>query len=311
MIGGFGQSLGMFAVQAAVSRGARRVVYLDDDPARLAKAKSLGAEVHEAPKGLAMEPIGLFPIVIDAAATDASILLAFRSTEPNGICQRMYGDFTETTPVPLRHMYGVGITLPRSAASTYAPNCPDCVGHVAAGRFPSRAGHHAAAFASRTRMRRSAIRPSGSPSFAMALTKSTMQFFVLTRFLHAEPVPTSLENAIGSPPSKSEWRTPDMTETDSVLVDREGAVTIISINRPHCRNAVDGATARKLYDAFLAFDADKDASVAVFTGVGGYFCAGADLKKVAAGDPEKKRELRRLRHPSRRWGRAGCGCRSR
>ncbi|HEY0850557.1 MAG TPA: enoyl-CoA hydratase-related protein, partial [Bradyrhizobium sp.] len=82
-----------------------------------------------------------------------------------------------------------------------------------------------------------------------------------------------------------------MSEENSVLVDREGAVTIISINRSHCRNAVDGATARKLYDTFLAFDADKDASVAVFTGTGGHFCAGADLKKVAAGDPEKKREL--------------------
>src|SRR4029450_7664344 len=82
-----------------------------------------------------------------------------------------------------------------------------------------------------------------------------------------------------------------MAEENGVLVAREGAVPIISINRPHCRNAVDGATARKLYDAFLAFDADKDASVAVFTGTGGYFCAGADLKKVAAGDPEKKREL--------------------
>jgi enoyl-CoA hydratase len=82
-----------------------------------------------------------------------------------------------------------------------------------------------------------------------------------------------------------------MTETDSVLVERDGPVTIVSINRPHCRNAVDGATARKLYDAFLAFDADESASVAVFTGTGGYFCAGADLKAVASGDPNKKREL--------------------
>ena len=82
-----------------------------------------------------------------------------------------------------------------------------------------------------------------------------------------------------------------MSEEQAVLVDREGAVTIISINRPDRRNAVDGATARKLYDAFLAFDADKEASVAVFTGTGGHFCAGADLKKVAAGDPEKKREI--------------------
>lgn len=134
VIGGFGQSLGMFAVQAAVSRGARRVVYLDDDATRLAKAKSLGAEVHEAPRGLAMEPIGLFSIVIDAAATDASILLAFRSAEPNGICQRMYGDFRDTTPVPLRHMYGVGITLRVSRVNVRA-ELPGCVDHVAAGHF--------------------------------------------------------------------------------------------------------------------------------------------------------------------------------
>src|SRR5256885_3899629 len=82
-----------------------------------------------------------------------------------------------------------------------------------------------------------------------------------------------------------------MTDADSVLVERDGPVTIVSINRPHCRNAIDGATARKLYDAFLSFDADERASVAVFTGTGGYFCAGADLKAVAAGDPKKKREL--------------------
>jgi len=134
VIGGFGQSLSMFAVQAAVSRGARRVVYIDDDAQRLAKAKSLGAEVHEATKGLAMDPIGRFPIVIDAAATDASLVLAFRSAEPNGICQRMYGDFTETTPVPLRHMYGVGITFRVSRVNVRA-ELPECVGHVEAGHF--------------------------------------------------------------------------------------------------------------------------------------------------------------------------------
>lgn len=134
IVGGFGQSLGMFAVQAAVSRGAGRVVYLDDDPARLAKARSLGAEAHEAPRGLAMDPIGLFPIVIDTAATDASILLAFRSTEPNGVCQRMYGDFRDLTPVPLRHMYGVGITLRVSRVNVRA-ELPGCVDHVACGHF--------------------------------------------------------------------------------------------------------------------------------------------------------------------------------
>ena len=87
-----------------------------------------------------------------------------------------------------------------------------------------------------------------------------------------------------------------MTDTDTVLVERDGPVTIVSINRPHCRNAVDGATARKLFDAFKAFDADGEASVAVFTGTGGYFCAGADLKAVASGDPEQKTRDRRPRH---------------
>ena len=82
-----------------------------------------------------------------------------------------------------------------------------------------------------------------------------------------------------------------MSEPDAVLVERDGPVTIVSINRPHCRNAVDGGTARKLYDAFLAFDADNDASIAVFTGTGDTFCAGADLKAVAKGDREKKREV--------------------
>ena len=102
-----------------------------------------------------------------------------------------------------------------------------------------------------------------------------------------------------------------MSEQPLVLVERDGPVTIISINRPERRNAVNGATAKVLFDAFLAFDADESASVAVFTGSGGYFCAGADLKMVATGDPEKKREARRTSRPSPRWGRAGCGCQNR
>src|ERR1041385_6706054 len=82
-----------------------------------------------------------------------------------------------------------------------------------------------------------------------------------------------------------------MADTDTILVEHDGPVTIVTINRPERRNAVDGATARKLFDAFLAFDADDSASVAVFTGSGGTFCAGADLKAVATGDPDKKREI--------------------
>ncbi|MEV4203099.1 crotonase/enoyl-CoA hydratase family protein [Micromonospora globbae] len=65
-----------------------------------------------------------------------------------------------------------------------------------------------------------------------------------------------------------------------VRVERDGPVTTVILDRPEARNAVDGPTARALADAFRAFDADSDASVAVLWGAGGTFCAGADLKAI-------------------------------
>ena len=70
---------------------------------------------------------------------------------------------------------------------------------------------------------------------------------------------------------------------DTVSIARDARVWTITINRPQVRNAVDGATSRLLAEAFLAFDADPAARVAVFTGAGDHFCAGADLKAVASG----------------------------
>ena len=69
----------------------------------------------------------------------------------------------------------------------------------------------------------------------------------------------------------------------SILTAAKGPIRVITINRPHARNAVDHNTALALHAAFKAFDADDAASVAVLTGSGGNFCAGADLKAVAAG----------------------------
>lgn len=70
----------------------------------------------------------------------------------------------------------------------------------------------------------------------------------------------------------------------SVKIQNDGPVTTITINRPQARNAVDRPTAHALVEAFTAFDQDADARVAVFTGAGGNFCAGADLKAVASGE---------------------------
>ena len=66
----------------------------------------------------------------------------------------------------------------------------------------------------------------------------------------------------------------------TVQVTQEGPVSIVTIDRPEARNAVDGPTAAALAGAFRDFDADEDAAVAVLTGAGGTFCAGADLKAV-------------------------------
>jgi enoyl-CoA hydratase len=65
-----------------------------------------------------------------------------------------------------------------------------------------------------------------------------------------------------------------------VRVERSGPVTTVLLARPERRNAVDGATASALSDAFRAFDADGEACVAVLHGEGGVFCAGADLVEV-------------------------------
>ena len=63
-------------------------------------------------------------------------------------------------------------------------------------------------------------------------------------------------------------------------VRTDDTVTIISITRPHRRNAINGETAKALREAFLAFEADDSQRVAVLTGSEGVFCAGADLKEI-------------------------------
>lgn len=68
-----------------------------------------------------------------------------------------------------------------------------------------------------------------------------------------------------------------MSDSPTVRVEVSGPVTTVVIDRPQVRNAVDGPTAAALAAAFRAFDADDTQAVAVLTGEGGTFCAGADL----------------------------------
>jgi len=69
----------------------------------------------------------------------------------------------------------------------------------------------------------------------------------------------------------------------TIEVEHRDRIHIITINRPHVRNAVDSETATQLAAAFREFENDDNACVAILTGAGGTFCAGADLKAVASG----------------------------
>jgi enoyl-CoA hydratase len=73
----------------------------------------------------------------------------------------------------------------------------------------------------------------------------------------------------------------------NVLVEQNGPVTTVIINRPERRNAVNEQTASELLGAFEAFERDEESAVAILAGAGGCFCAGWDLKEFATeGFPE-------------------------
>lgn len=78
-----------------------------------------------------------------------------------------------------------------------------------------------------------------------------------------------------------------------VLIEKKERVCTIIINRPDVKNCVDRRTADQLADAFREFERDDGLDVAVLWGLGGTFCAGADLKAVAAAQPERGNRIDR------------------
>ncbi|MDP8955658.1 MAG: crotonase/enoyl-CoA hydratase family protein [Actinomycetota bacterium] len=85
----------------------------------------------------------------------------------------------------------------------------------------------------------------------------------------------------------------------TVSFERDPPLAVVTIDRPEVRNAVDPETAEALVEAFAAFDADPTLGVAIFTGAGGHFCAGFDLKALAHGDAAVHVEGRSPMGPAR------------
>lgn len=72
--------------------------------------------------------------------------------------------------------------------------------------------------------------------------------------------------------------------SDEVLVEVDGAVAVLTINRAKAKNAVNGAVARGIADALDELEGRKDVAAYILTGAGGTFCAGMDLKGFLTGD---------------------------
>src|ERR1041384_1545845 len=69
------------------------------------------------------------------------------------------------------------------------------------------------------------------------------------------------------------------------IVEREGHTLIVTMNRPEARNALSGEMMQVMSEAWDEVNANPDIRVAILTGAGGHFCAGADLKGFAASSP--------------------------
>ncbi len=78
---------------------------------------------------------------------------------------------------------------------------------------------------------------------------------------------------------------PDSSEQPHALIERRGHVLIVTMNRPHARNALSGPMMALMRQAWDQVDTDPDIRVAILTGAGGAFCAGADLKAMTSSHP--------------------------
>lgn len=76
-----------------------------------------------------------------------------------------------------------------------------------------------------------------------------------------------------------------MTAEPHVLLEQRGRTLLVTMNRPHARNAITGEMLALLAEAWDQVDADPEIRSCVLTGAGGAFCAGADLKSMAKSDP--------------------------
>jgi alcohol dehydrogenase len=134
VVGGLAQSVGLYAVQAALALGASRVVYTDSDPARLALAARLGAETREVAYDAPVAVREAFPITVDACVLPEGRAFAIASTSPCGVCTSVSNGTSAEGALPLLDMYKKGIRYEIGRVHS-RPTMETVLGHVCAGQL--------------------------------------------------------------------------------------------------------------------------------------------------------------------------------
>lgn len=131
VVGGLAQSVGLYAAMAAIALGSEKVVYTDRDPARLEIAASLGTEARLVDYREQDRASELFPITVDASATEHGLRYALASTAPGGRCTGVSG---ARATLELRPSYLRGVTYEVSRVHARA-TVPSVLEHVCRGRL--------------------------------------------------------------------------------------------------------------------------------------------------------------------------------
>ncbi|MGW5150459.1 zinc-dependent alcohol dehydrogenase [Rhodococcus koreensis] len=140
VLGGAGQSIGLYAAGLAVAHGAEVVDYSDSQPERLAIAEELGARAHPVTHKGALRardiPGRRYDIVVEASSTAAGVGIGLRALEPGGICTPVGYYLPPGTKVPLMHMYANDATV-KVGVSHVRPVLPELLEFVARTGFPA------------------------------------------------------------------------------------------------------------------------------------------------------------------------------
>ena len=146
VVGGLAQSVGLYAAAAAVALGAGRVLYLDDDADRRARAAAVGADSEPLALDRGRDPSEQFEIVVEAAGDEVALGFAIRSTAANGVLTSVAIHLGERTAIPLTRAYYKGLTLHTGRVHA-RPSLPDVLACVACGALhPEHVTHRVAPF---------------------------------------------------------------------------------------------------------------------------------------------------------------------